>query len=124
MIRKIFLIFKRDLKVSVRNFITLYIIVVPIIFAVIINVFSPGINDTTVEIVLIEGENVEQGEYFEQFAKVEFLNDLDEMEERVKKRDNIINAANTIPHLQLYKWFFESFINVFFEKYRCKFIIQ
>ena len=93
MIRKIFLIFKRDLKVSVRNFITLYIIVVPIIFAVIINVFSPGINDTTVEIVLIEGENVEQGEYFEQFAKVEFLNDLDEMEERVKKRDNIIGVA-------------------------------
>jgi ABC-type multidrug transport system permease subunit len=93
MIRKIFLIFKRDLKVSVRNFITLYIIIVPIIFAVIINVFSPGINDTTVEIVLIEGENVEQGEYFEQFAKVEFLNNLDEMEERVKKRDNIIGVA-------------------------------
>jgi len=92
MIRKILLIFKRDLKVSVRNFITLYIIVVPVIFAVIINVFSPGINDTTVEIVLIEGENQEQGDYFEKFAKVEFLNSIDEVEERVKKRDNIVGV--------------------------------
>lgn len=94
MIRKIFLIFKRDLKVSVRNFITLYIIVVPVIFAIIINVFSPGINDTTVEIVLIDGENEEQGEYFEQFAKVEFLGTLDEVEERVKKRDNIVGVVS------------------------------
>ena len=92
MIRKILLIFKRDLKVSVRNFITLYIIVVPIIFAVIINVFSPGINDTTVEIVLIEGENQQQGEFFIQFAKVEFLDSLDELEERIKRRDNIVGV--------------------------------
>jgi uncharacterized integral membrane protein len=58
MIKKIIIIFQRDLKTSIRNFITLYIIVVPVIFAVIINVFSPGINDTTVEIVLLEGENI------------------------------------------------------------------
>jgi len=84
------MIFKRDLKVSVRNFITLYIIVVPILFAVIINVFSPGINDTTVEIVLLEGENREQEEFFEQFANIELLESIENIEERVKKRDNII----------------------------------
>jgi hypothetical protein len=90
MIRKILLIFQRDLKISVRNFMTLYILVVPVIFAVIINVFSPGINDTTVEIVLLEGENPEQIEYFEQFAKVELLDTVEEIEDRVRKRDNII----------------------------------
>lgn len=90
MIRKVFLIFQRDLKASLRNFITLYILVVPIIFAVIINVFSPGINDTTVEIVLLEGENLDQTEYFEQFAKIEVLGTLEAVENRVKKRDNII----------------------------------
>jgi len=90
MIKKVLLIFQRDLKTSVRSFITLYIIVVPVIFAVIINVFSPGINDTTVEIVLLDGENLQQSEYFKQFAKVELLETLDDVEDRVRKRDNII----------------------------------
>ena len=81
MIRKILTIFKRDLKASIRDFITLYIIVVPIIFAIIINVFSPGINDTTVEIALLEGENQAQEEYFKQFAKVETLHTIEEIEE-------------------------------------------
>lgn len=90
MIRKILLIFQRDLKTSVRNFITLYILVVPIIFAIIINVFSPGINDTTVEIVLLEGENPRQAEYFGQFAKVELLDTVEAVENRVRKRDNIV----------------------------------
>jgi hypothetical protein len=90
MIWKILMIFKRDMKVSVRNFITLYIIVVPVIFAVIINVFSPGINDTTVEIVLLEGENSDQVEFFRKFAKVELLDTVENIENRVKKRDNIV----------------------------------
>ena len=95
MIRKVLLIFKRDLKVSIRNFITLYIIVVPIIFAVIINVFSPGINDTTVEIALLKGENQKQEEFFRQFANVELLDTVEDIEERVKKRDNIVGV---LPH--------------------------
>ncbi len=90
MIRKIFVIFWRDVKTSVRNFITLYILVVPIIFGIIINVFSPGINDTTVEIALLEGENIEQSTYLKQFAKVEHLESLEAIEERVRKRDNIV----------------------------------
>lgn len=90
MMKKIFLIFQRDLKTSVRNFISLYILVVPVIFAIIINVFSPGINDTTVEIVLLEGENIGQYTYLNQFAKVEKMQTLDEVEKRVRKRDNII----------------------------------
>lgn len=92
MLKKIFIIFQRDLKASLRNFITLYIIVVPIIFAIIINVFSPGVNDTTVEIVLLESDNQEQVAYFEQFAKVEVLGTLEEVEDRVRKRDNIIGV--------------------------------
>ncbi len=92
MFRKVLLIFKRDLKVSIRNFITLYIIVVPIIFAVIINVFSPGINDTTVEIALLKGENQKQEEFFKQFANVELLDTVEDIEERVKKRDNIVGV--------------------------------
>lgn len=90
MFRKIVMIFLRDLKTSVRNFLTLYILLVPIIFAVLINVFSPGINDTTVEIVLLEGENPQQSGYLKQFAQVEELGSLEAIEERVRKRDHVI----------------------------------
>lgn len=92
MIKKILLIFQRDLKIGVRNFITLYILVVPILFAVIINVFSPGINDTTVEVVLLKGENQKQSVFFQQFAKVESMDTIDEIEKRIMKRDNIIGV--------------------------------
>ncbi len=90
MIKKVLLIFQRDLKTSVRNFLTLYIIVVPLIFAIIINIFSPGINDTSVEIALLKGENQEQSSYFKEFAQVEELDSLEEIEDRVRKRDNIV----------------------------------
>ena len=90
MLKKIFIIFQRDLKTSVRNFITVYILVVPIIFAVLINVFSPGINDSTVEVILLKGENTEQVNYLKQFAQVEVLDTFEAIEERVRKRDNII----------------------------------
>lgn len=92
MIRKIFLIFTRDLKASMRDFISMYIIIVPIMFAIIINVFSPGVNDTTVDIVLLDGENQKQEEYFKQFAKVETLATIEDIQERVKKRDNIVGV--------------------------------
>ncbi|MBF4695877.1 ABC transporter permease [Fusibacter ferrireducens] len=90
MIKKVGIIFLRDLKASFRNFLTLYIIIVPVIFAVIINVFSPGINDTTVEIVLLKGENQEQSAYLTQFAKVEWRDSLEAIEDRIRKRDHII----------------------------------
>lgn len=90
MMKKVFLIFQRDIKTSVRNFLTLYIIVVPVIFAVIINVFSPGINDTTIEVALLSGGDQEQIQYLQQFAKVEQLDTLEAVEERVRKRDNLV----------------------------------
>ncbi|WP_373471911.1 ABC transporter permease [Carnobacterium alterfunditum] len=90
MLNKIWIIFKRDLKVNSKDFISLYILMVPILFAVLINVFSPGINDTTVDLALIKGENTVQVEYLEQFAKIELFENTAEIKDRVEKRDAII----------------------------------
>ncbi|SIN86147.1 ABC-type Na+ efflux pump, permease component [Carnobacterium alterfunditum] len=90
MLNKIWIIFKRDLKVNSKDFISLYILVVPILFAVLINVFSPGINDTTVDLALIKGGNTVQVEYLEQFAKIELFENTAEIKDRVEKRDAII----------------------------------
>ena len=53
MFRRIWTIFKRDLKVNTKDFISLYILIIPILFAVLINLFTPGINDTTINLALI-----------------------------------------------------------------------
>ncbi len=93
MIRKIWHILWRDLRVSIRDFMALYIMVFPIIFALAINAFTPSINDTTINLALIEGDSPAQAEFYRQFAKVELFPDLGEVQRRVEKRDNIIGIV-------------------------------
>ena len=90
MIKRIWVIFTRDLKVNIKDFMSLYILVVPILFAIAINIFTPGINETTINLALLEGENPEQVSYFKNFAKVELFDDIDSLKNRVKARDNIV----------------------------------
>jgi len=92
MLKKIFTIFKRDMKVNLRETITIYIIIAPLLIAVGINLISPGINDTTVNIALVENDNTKQAEYFEDFAHVELFVDEQAVEERVTGRDNVVGV--------------------------------
>jgi hypothetical protein len=92
MLKKVLTIFGRDVKVNAREFITLYIIFAPLIFAFGINLLAPSVNDTTVNLALVENDNVEMVEYMEQFAKVEVLEDAEAIEDRVGLRDNILGV--------------------------------
>ena len=96
MFKRIWIIFIRDLKVNSKDFISLYILLIPILFAVCINLFAPGINDTTINLALIEGENQDQVEYLQRFAKVELFKNTEEIEKRVEKRDAIIGIIPKI----------------------------
>ena len=90
MLKRIWTIFIRDLKVNMREFMTLYIIIIPLLLAVGINFISPGINDTSVNLALIKGENPKQAAYFDNFAHIELLGDKQRVEDRVRSRDDII----------------------------------
>ena len=90
MIKKICIIFLRDIRVNTREFMTLYMMIIPLILAVGINFLSPGINDTTVNLALIENENPEQAAYFDDFAHVELFSDKQRVEDRVMSRDDVI----------------------------------
>lgn len=87
MFRKIWAIFSRDVKVNLKDTISLYILLFPILLAILINIFSPGINEITVDLALVEGENTEQVNYLEQFAEVEVFETADQVRERVEARD-------------------------------------
>ncbi|MCP5094487.1 MAG: ABC transporter permease, partial [Chloroflexi bacterium] len=90
MLKKIWIIFMRDIKVNLRDFISLYILLVPIIFAVGIKLLVPSVNDTTVDLALLDGDNPEMVTYLEQFANVELFNDVDAVSERLERRDNVV----------------------------------
>ncbi len=99
MFKRIWTIFKRDLKVNSKDFISLYILAFPIIVALAINIFAPGINDTTVNLALLKGENSEQVEYLEQFANIELFDSIEEIKSRVKERDAMLGI---IPEVGTY----------------------
>lgn len=90
MFKKIWTIFMRDFKVNTRDFIALYILVVPVVFGFGIQALAPSVNDTTVRLAMLESDNPAKAEYLEQFAKVEVFADMEDLTARVEKRDNIV----------------------------------
>ena len=90
MFRKIWSIFMRDVKVNKRDFIALYILIAPLLFAFGIQALAPSVNDTTVRLALLETDDLAKAEYLEQFAMVEIFSDLQSLTTRVEKRDNVV----------------------------------
>ena len=86
MLKRIWIIFIRDLRVNMREFMTLYMMIIPLVLAVGINFLSPSVNDTSVNLALIENENPEQAAYFDDFAHVELFSDEQRVEDRVMSR--------------------------------------
>lgn len=91
--KKTLIIFGRDLKISLRDFMSLFMIFIPIILAVAVNFLAPGIEDTSVNLAVIEGENPEMVAYLQDYAKIQELSDYDAVKERVMKRDNYVGIV-------------------------------
>ncbi|MEA1885028.1 MAG: ABC transporter permease [Thermotogota bacterium] len=89
MLKKILNIFKRDIRSSSRDSMAVYIMVIPIILAVGITLLAPGLNDTTVNIALLKSDSREHVDFLQRFAKVEVFDSVEELEQRVEKRDDI-----------------------------------
>ncbi|MFC2039144.1 ABC transporter permease, partial [Chloroflexota bacterium] len=95
MIRKLFVVFKKDFMSTRRDAMGIYIMVIPLVLAVGITLFAPGLNDTTVKLAMLKSDDIEHIEFMQQFSKVELFDTLDELETRVEKRDDIAALAPT-----------------------------
>ncbi len=89
MFKKILKVFGRDLKTMTRDSMGLFILIMPIIMAIGLSLFTPGLNDTTVNIALLESDDAAHIEFLEQFAKVELFKNTADIERRVNKRDDM-----------------------------------
>jgi len=92
MLKRIWIIFTRDIRVNTREFMTLYMMIIPLVLAVGINFLSPSINDTSVNLALIKNENPKQAAYFDDFAHVELFSDEERIEDRVRSRDDVVGV--------------------------------
>ena len=90
MLKKIWSIFTRDLKVNLRDFLPLYILAIPVIFGFAINALAPSVNDTTVSLAMLESDDPAKVIYLEQYAKIELFSEIEEVEKRLEERDNIV----------------------------------
>lgn len=92
MLKRIWMIFVRDIKVNTREFLSAYILIFPILIGIAINLLAPSINDTTVNLAFLE-EQKELVEYSEQFAKAEVFDNREALEKRINERDNIVGLV-------------------------------
>ncbi len=90
MLKKMMTIFLRDFRASLRDFISLYILIIPVLLAIGINLLAPSVNDTTVNLALVDGDNPALVANLEQYAKVQLLPDAAAVTDRVAQRDDMI----------------------------------
>jgi hypothetical protein len=93
MLRKMLLVFGRDIKVSVRDFMTVFIVLVPFVLALAVNFLAPGIEDTMVNIALLEQENPGMAEYLDDYAHISLYPERSLLEERILQRDNVVGIV-------------------------------
>lgn len=93
MIKKIFAVFFRDVKVNSHDPLTLFILIFPVLFAIGINLITPGINDTTVSTAMVSGDDAGRIEFFKAVADVELFDSIKAVEERAGRRDDVIGIV-------------------------------
>ncbi len=89
MFKKLFVVFKKDFLTSRRDSMALFIMIMPIVLAICVRLFTPGLNDTTINLAMFKSDETQHIEYMQQFAKVELFNNIDDIERRVLKRDDV-----------------------------------
>jgi ABC-2 type transport system permease protein len=92
--RKTFSVFRRDLKLAVRNPLSLLVVVAPLIVALVISWMSPGISETTVNFAVTAGLASGTADKLEQYASVEILANDDQVRERVLRRDEVFGLIS------------------------------
>ena len=80
-------IFWNDLKNNLRSFLTLWIIIIPVVLAAIIQAAAPGITNSFLNIALLEDSSPEKISFYEKYASVEVFDTAAQAQKRIMGRD-------------------------------------
>lgn len=93
MMKKIIRIFRKDATIATRDAMLIYIIVIPILLAIGILFFAPGVTDSAVKVAMFESDAPAHIEYMENYVQVEQFDSMKEIERRVGKRDDVVGIV-------------------------------
>jgi ABC-2 type transport system permease protein len=89
MLKRIIAVMLRDLKSGLRDFIFIYILIAPFILAAVLNLIVPGMDATTVNLAIDNSISDEMVQYLEGYANIEKVSNIEDIEKRVKKTDDV-----------------------------------
>lgn len=99
--KKIFSVFRRDFKIALKDPLALWIAFAPILLAFIIVLISPGISDTTFNFAILDNVDSKYISTMEDYVKVEVFDSMEDLENRVMRRDEVIGIAKVGDKLQI-----------------------
>lgn len=86
--KKILVILGRDIKSGLRDWLIVYLSIAPFLIAFILRMLIPGAGDTALSVVVVENDPI--AVHIEEYARVETVKDIEALEERVMRIDDVI----------------------------------
>ncbi len=90
--RKIIAVLYRDILNGLRDWLILYLAIAPLLIALIFRLVVPGVSDTNLNLVMKHGEDQQLVSYLDDFAKIEYVDSLEDIEERVLRMDDVFGV--------------------------------
>ena len=88
--KKVFRVFRRDLKIAAKEPLVFWIFLAPVLLAVLVNMVSPGVNDSSVNLAVNKNAGSDYIENVKDYVNVELYNSREEIEQRVERRDEVL----------------------------------
>lgn len=91
--RKILAIILRDIKSGTRDWMIIYLSLASILIALILRALIPSVSDSTLNVVLLEDSPSAFTRYISEKANVSTVSDLEALEERVLRTDDVLGVV-------------------------------
>lgn len=88
----------KDAKIAARDMLLVYILVIPVILALMIQICSPGISDSAVKVAMLKNEDPDLIHYIDNIAHIELFDCREDMEKRILKRDDVTGLLSDKTH--------------------------
>src|SRR5690554_4494283 len=95
MLRRIMAIVSRDIKSGLRDAMILYILIVPMLIAAILNAFIPSAGANLIHVVTLSSSDQAFINMLEDHGQVELAEDRDEIIKRVSATDDVFGVIAT-----------------------------
>ena len=99
--KKVFSVFRRDFKIASKDPLVLWIFAAPVLLAVLVNLVSPGVNDSSVNLAVNVNVGSDYIENISDYASVEIFDSREEIEQRVEGRDEVIGVTKEGEELKI-----------------------